>query len=63
MRIHGATPEWVQQLKKQGYEHVGLDKLIAFRIHGVSPDFIGQLQKLGYAHPEPDQLKPCAFME
>jgi len=35
-------------LKKQGYEHLDLDKLIAFRIHGVSPDFIGQLQKLGY---------------
>src|SRR5882672_8521153 len=22
MRIHGATPEWVEQLKKQGYEHL-----------------------------------------
>jgi len=44
MRIHGATPEWVADLKKQGYDHVDLDKLVAFRIHGVSPDFIGQLQ-------------------
>src|SRR5438876_8925892 len=56
MRIHGASPEWMAELKKCGYDHVELDKLIAFRIHGVSPDFIGAVQKLGYSHPEPDQL-------
>ena len=22
MRIHGATPEWVEELKKEGYDHL-----------------------------------------
>jgi hypothetical protein len=56
MRIHGATPEWMAQLKQRGYDHIDLEKLIAFRIHGVSPEFIGKLQGLGYSHPDPDEL-------
>ena len=56
MRIHGATPEWVDDLKKRGYDHIDLQQLIAFRIHGVSPEFIDKLQGLGYTHPEPEQL-------
>jgi hypothetical protein len=46
--IHGATPEWMEELKKRGYDHVDLEQLIAFRIHGVSPEFIDSLQRLGY---------------
>ncbi len=56
MRIHGATPEWIAQLQKEGYDHVDLQELIAFRIHGVSPEFIEKIQSLGYKHPEPNQL-------
>jgi len=41
---------------KLGYNHLDLDKLIAFRIHGVSPEFIEKLKELGYSHPDPDQL-------
>jgi len=52
MRIHGATPEWVADLKKQGYDHVDLDKLVAFRSTAWSPDFIGR-RNSGYSHPEP----------
>jgi len=44
MRIHGATPEWMAEIKKRGYDHIDLEKLIAFRIHGVSPEFIQKLQ-------------------
>ena len=56
MRIHGATPEWMEEVKKHGYDHIDLEELIAFRIHGVSPEFIEKLQGLGYAHPDPEQL-------
>jgi hypothetical protein len=42
----------MEQLKKDGYDHVSLDSLIAFRIHGVSPEFIEKLQGLGYT-PSP----------
>jgi len=26
MRIHGATPEWVEQLKEARFEHLDLDQ-------------------------------------
>jgi len=57
MRIHGATPEWVEDLKKAGLRPRGsrqIDRLPGFM--ECRRIFIGQLKKLGYAHPEPDQL-------
>jgi len=52
---------FMQQLKKEGYDHLDLDKLIAFRIHGVSPDFIERVQTLGYQHLSRTNWWPCAF--
>jgi len=61
MRIHGATPEWVEQLKKQG-SHLDLDKLIAsgfMECHRI----LSPLQSWVYAHPEADQLIAMRIME
>jgi len=43
-------------LKKDGYDHVDLDKLIAFAFTAFRRTLIGKVQTLGYKHPEPDQL-------
>ncbi len=56
LRIQGATPDWITELARLGYDHATAEELIAFRIHGVTPDFIGALQPLGYSHPAPEQL-------
>ena len=56
MRIHGVSPEYMQQLKTDGYDHIDLQKLIAFRIHGVSPEFISQMQSRGMKDLTIDKL-------
>jgi len=56
MRIHGATPEWVEEFdKKQGYDHGDLDKKIDLPDSWSVPDFSRALKKLGLRSPEPDQ--------
>ena len=47
MRIHGASADFVQQVKKLGYERVSVDQLVTMRIHGVSPEYIQGLQARG----------------
>jgi len=50
MRIHGATPEWVADLKKRVTIHVDPDKLIGLPDPWRVAGFYRQLQKLGYSH-------------
>lgn len=56
LHVHGATPEWVKDLRARGYEGLDTDKLIAFRVHDVTPEFIASMEKLGYGKPDADQL-------
>ena len=36
-RIHGATPEFIAEMRDLGYGDLDLDDYVAFRIHGVTP--------------------------
>ena len=49
MRIHGATPAYVKELKSLGYENIGAKRLVEMRIHKVTPEYIRAFQSLGYA--------------
>lgn len=55
-RIHGATPEFVRDLKAAGYDNVSADRLIAFRIHGVTAQFAGDLRDLAVSDRSADRL-------
>lgn len=58
MRIHGVTPQFVQELGaiSPRYARLNTDQLVAFRIHGVSPAFIRELGELGYRDLSPSDL-------
>jgi len=59
----GATPEWVEQLKKQGLRaYLIIDKTNCLPDHG-SPDFIGQLRSWDTLIRNRIKDCPCAFME
>ena len=47
-RIHGATPEFAQEVKAQGLGKADIDDLVKMRIHGVTPEFIKTMKDLGY---------------
>jgi hypothetical protein len=47
-RIHGATPEFAQEVKQQGLGQASIDELVTMRIHGVSPEFVKEMRDLGY---------------
>ena len=56
MRIHGATPEFAQEMAKLGYANLGAQDLINFRIHGVSPEFVHEMTDLGLKNLSAEQL-------
>ena len=55
-RIHGATPAFAQEVKRQGLGQASIDDLVKMRIHGVSPKFIKEMRDLGYRDLSIDKL-------
>jgi hypothetical protein len=55
-RIHGATPEFAQEVKQQGLGQASIDDLVKMRIHGVTPEFIKEMRDLGYRDLTIDKL-------
>jgi beta-lactamase regulating signal transducer with metallopeptidase domain len=45
-RIHGVTPEFIDEIEELGYRKVSADDLVALRIHGVSPELIRRMTAL-----------------
>ena len=56
LRIHGASPEFVKDLRSLGYARLTTDELVNMRIHGVSSEFIRSLRDLGYEKVPVDDL-------
>ena len=48
MRIHGASPEFIRDLKSLGYDRLPAQDLVSMRIHGASSEFVRELKSLGY---------------
>jgi len=46
MRLHGVTPDFVRQLKEEGYSNLPAKKLVALKIHGVDINFIRQMNSI-----------------
>ena len=47
-RNHGVNPEFIQELRREGYDSVSLDELIRPRNHGVTAEFIQRMSPKGF---------------
>lgn len=55
-RIHGATPKFIAEMRKLGYDGPSLEDFVRFRIHGVSSEYIHGLRERGYATVSAEDL-------
>ena len=56
MRIHGATPDFINELDRLGYRGLSPSKLVEMRIHRATVEYIEELRNLGYSDLDPDEL-------
>lgn len=55
-RIHGATPQYVREVRDLSVTGVDAEHLVALRIHGATTDYIRDLGTLGYRNLAADDL-------
>lgn len=46
LRLHGITPEFIEDMREAGYGDLSPEELVELRIHGVSPDYAGEMREL-----------------
>ncbi len=46
LRLHGVTPEYVEEMRDAGYGDLSPEELSELRIHGVSGDYVGEMREL-----------------
>jgi hypothetical protein len=48
-RIHGVTPDFIEEMAAAGYKELPAERLVEFRIHGVDGEFVKDLKEQGYS--------------
>ncbi|MGM0586877.1 MAG: M56 family metallopeptidase [Bacteroidota bacterium] len=60
MKKYGVTREYIDALKKAGYDHLSAEALIDFKKYGVTLSLIEALQSNGFTDLEPEELVDLA---
>jgi len=50
------TPDYIESIRKAGYDNVSLDQLIRMKDHGVDAEFIRRAKAHGFQKLSLDQL-------
>jgi beta-lactamase regulating signal transducer with metallopeptidase domain/predicted metallopeptidase len=45
MKMHGVTPEFVESIRRAGFDNLSVEELVKLRIHGISEEYIKETQK------------------
>jgi beta-lactamase regulating signal transducer with metallopeptidase domain len=56
LKTYGITPEFIESVRKMGFENASVDQMIQLRVHGIDENFIREARSWGYNEPSIDQL-------
>jgi bla regulator protein blaR1 len=45
LKMHGVTPEFIESMRRAGFDNLSTETLVKLRIHGISEDYIKETQK------------------
>ncbi len=55
LKIHGASPQYLDMLNSQGFSKIGLDEVVQAKIHGISGEYLKGLGEAGYKNLDIEQ--------
>jgi len=48
MKMYDVTPEFIEAMRRQGYDNLTVRQLVTLRIHGVNEEFVKEVRTWGY---------------
>jgi beta-lactamase regulating signal transducer with metallopeptidase domain/predicted metallopeptidase len=45
MKMHGVTPEFVESIRRAGFDNLSIEELVKLRMHGISEEYIKETQR------------------
>lgn len=46
LRLHGISPDFIEEMREAGYDNLSPEELAELRIHGVTPDYVTEMREL-----------------
>src|SRR5207249_6679046 len=46
LRLHGISPEFIEEMREAGYADLSPEELVDLRIHGVTPEYAAEMREL-----------------
>jgi beta-lactamase regulating signal transducer with metallopeptidase domain len=56
MKVYNITPEFIESMRKLGFDNLSINQLVQFRIHNVNEEFIREARNWGFDNLTPNQL-------
>ncbi|MDX2034919.1 MAG: M56 family metallopeptidase [Blastocatellia bacterium] len=56
LKVSGVTSEYIEAMKRTGYDNLSIRQLARLRIHGVTPEYVESLRRNGYDKLTAEQI-------
>lgn len=56
MKVYNITPEFIESMRKLGFDNLSINQLVQLRIHNINEEFVREVHSWGFDNLTPNQL-------